>query len=278
MTTFDLRSNCSEVWDNMVIKDESYLRNSDLSGRHPSLQERMRSILLDWLSEVSEVYKLQRESYYLAMDFVDRFLSKLENVPKQDLQLLGISCLFIASKIEEIYPPKLHDFAYVTDGACSEEDILEKELVVLKSLNWDLCPMTANAWLQVFLQLYSTLVQKENAAKLQNTRSPPQRNKRKRVQLKIDPCGDQDSINSGFPVKFHGNIAHLLDLAMLDCGCLQFSYSAIAAAALFHFTNEDILFQCTGRSPALLTKDHFTDLKFAQQVYKWRKSKMPSSG
>lgn len=54
--------------------------------------------------------------------------------------LAGITCLFIAAKIEEIYPPKLSEFAYVTDGACIENEILEKELVILKvrkrSLNY----------------------------------------------------------------------------------------------------------------------------------------------
>lgn len=44
----------------------------------------------------------------------------------------GITALFIAAKIEEIYPPKLTEFAYVTDGACTENEILEQELVMLK--------------------------------------------------------------------------------------------------------------------------------------------------
>ena len=38
----------------------------------------------------------------------------------------------MAAKLEEIYPPKLGDFAYVTDGACKEHEILEKEIIVLK--------------------------------------------------------------------------------------------------------------------------------------------------
>ncbi|VDP09723.1 unnamed protein product [Soboliphyme baturini] len=76
----------------------------------------MRSILLDWLSEVCEVYKLHRETFHLAVDYTDRYLSKEKNVPKSRLQLVGITSLFIAAKMEEIYPPKLSDFAYVTDG------------------------------------------------------------------------------------------------------------------------------------------------------------------
>lgn len=33
---------------------------------------------------------------------------------------------------QEIYPPKLAEFAYVTDGACTEDEILDQELVILK--------------------------------------------------------------------------------------------------------------------------------------------------
>jgi cyclin E len=65
----------------------------------------------------------------------------------------GITCLFIAAKIEEIYPPKLPEFVYVTDGACSYEEIQSMELVVLKSLNWGLAPMTPNSWVKLYLQL-----------------------------------------------------------------------------------------------------------------------------
>lgn len=38
----------------------------------------------------------------------------------------------LKSILKEIYAPKLQEFAYVTDGACSEEDILRMELIILK--------------------------------------------------------------------------------------------------------------------------------------------------
>lgn len=37
--------------------------------------------------------------------------------------------------LKEIYAPKLQEFAYVTDGACSEEDILRMELIILKVID-----------------------------------------------------------------------------------------------------------------------------------------------
>lgn len=218
-----------EIWDLMLQKDELYQRNPLLLHRHPSLQARMRSILLDWLNEVSEVYRLHRETYYLSVDFIDRYLSINEDIPKQQLQLLGITCLFIASKMEEIYPPKLSEFAYVTDGACSEGEITIKELVVLKALNWDLYPMTINNWLTVYMQLYATL-EKENSM-------------RQQIDAFMFP---------EYSAQFFSQIARLIDLCMLDIGILAYPNSIIAASALYHFTNEDTVYQCAGK--ALCTK------------------------
>lgn len=50
--------------------------------------------------QVSEVYSLHRQTAYLAQDFFDRFMLTQEDVSKEHLQLLGITALFIASKME----------------------------------------------------------------------------------------------------------------------------------------------------------------------------------
>lgn len=50
--------------------------------------------------QVSEVYSLHRQTAYLAQDYFDRFMLTEEDVSKEYLQLLGITALFIASKIE----------------------------------------------------------------------------------------------------------------------------------------------------------------------------------
>uniref|UniRef100_A0A8B9F9N6 Cyclin E1 n=1 Tax=Amazona collaria TaxID=241587 RepID=A0A8B9F9N6_9PSIT len=146
-------ANRDDVWKNMMKKEETYVRDKFYMQRHPLLQPKMRAILLDWLMEVCEVYKLHRETFYLAQDFFDRFMATQHDVVKTLLQLIGISSLFIAAKLEEIYPPKLHQFAYVTDGACTEDEILSMELLIMKALNWNLSPLTVVSWLNIYLQI-----------------------------------------------------------------------------------------------------------------------------
>jgi len=59
--------------------------------------------------------------------------------------------------LQEIYPPKVTEFAYVTDGACDVATILDTELVICKVLNWRLNhhTITINTWVNVYMQLCS---------------------------------------------------------------------------------------------------------------------------
>ncbi|KAJ8302615.1 hypothetical protein KUTeg_019011 [Tegillarca granosa] len=208
-----------EVWQSMLKKECHYIRDQHVFKKHPSLQPRMRAILLDWIIEVCEVYRLHRETFYLSVDFIDRFLLANNDIQKNQLQLIGITALFIAAKLEEIYPPKLTEFAYVTDGACTEDEILVQELIILKSLNWDLSPVTVNGWLNVYLQLANI----EHMVETEHGFVYPQFSSHAFVQ-----------------------IVRLLDLCMLDIGCLQFTYSVLAASALYHLTNRETTLSVSG--------------------------------
>jgi cyclin A len=56
----------------------------------------MRGILIDWLVEVADEYKLLPETLHLAVSYIDRFLS-LNVINRSNLQLLGVSSMLIAS-------------------------------------------------------------------------------------------------------------------------------------------------------------------------------------
>jgi len=56
----------------------------------------MRSILIDWLVEVSEEYKLDTETLYLSVFYLDRFLSQMA-VVRSKLQLVGTAAMYIAA-------------------------------------------------------------------------------------------------------------------------------------------------------------------------------------
>ena len=91
--------------------------------KQSDINERMRAILIDWLVDVHLKFKLLPETLYLTINMIDRYLDK-EVITRRKLQLVGISAMLISSKYEEIYPPEIKDFTYITDRAYTKQDVL----------------------------------------------------------------------------------------------------------------------------------------------------------
>ena len=97
----------------------------------------MRGILMDWLLEVHNKFRLLPETLYLCVNIIDRFLSA-RPVSLAKLQLVGITCMFIAAKYEEVVAPTVQNFLYMADGGYTEEEILKAERYVLQVLDFSL--------------------------------------------------------------------------------------------------------------------------------------------
>lgn len=97
----------------------------------------MREILVDWLIEVHYKFKMVPETLYLTVNLIDRYLS-LKTIRKDRLQLLGVTAMLVACKYEEIYPPTVKDFVYITDKAYSKEEILHMESTILVALDFEI--------------------------------------------------------------------------------------------------------------------------------------------
>ncbi|KAG7551888.1 Cyclin N-terminal [Arabidopsis thaliana x Arabidopsis arenosa] len=110
----------------------------------------MRGILIDWLVEVSEEYKLTSDTLYLTVNLIDRFMSH-NYIEKQRLQLLGVTCMLIASKYEEICAPRLEEFCFITDNTYTRLEVLSMEIQVLKFLHFRLSVPTTKTFLRRFI-------------------------------------------------------------------------------------------------------------------------------
>lgn len=115
------------------------------------INERMRSILVDWLVEVHLKFKLVPETLYLTINLIDRYLERQE-VSRPRLQLVGVTSLLIASKYEEIYPPELRDLVYICDRAYTRTEIIDMEENILKTLEYNITIPSAHAFLVRFLK------------------------------------------------------------------------------------------------------------------------------
>ena len=101
------------------------------------INENVRAILVDWIISVHAKFKLLQETLYLTINLIDRYFAKF-NILKSDVQLVGVAALLIATKYEEIYPPTVKDFIYLTDNTYSRQQITSMEHSILFSLQFEI--------------------------------------------------------------------------------------------------------------------------------------------
>ncbi|CAA7048008.1 unnamed protein product [Microthlaspi erraticum] len=109
----------------------------------------MRGVLVDWLVEVAEEYKLVSETLYLTVSYIDRFLS-LRTVNRKKLQLVGVSAMLIASKYEEITPPDVEDFCDITENSFTKQEVVKMEANILLALQFELGRPTVHSFIRRF--------------------------------------------------------------------------------------------------------------------------------
>lgn len=99
------------------------------------INARMRTILVDWLVQVHLRFHLLQETLFLTVQLIDRYL-QVQSVSKSKLQLVGVTAMFVAAKYEEMYPPEINDFVYITDNAYTKSQIRNMEMLMLEALNF----------------------------------------------------------------------------------------------------------------------------------------------
>uniref|UniRef100_A0ACD5TV58 Uncharacterized protein n=1 Tax=Avena sativa TaxID=4498 RepID=A0ACD5TV58_AVESA len=170
-------------------------RDDYIGAIQQDINANMRGILVDWMVDVVDEFKLLPDTLYLAVSYIDRFLTA-SVVNRNKLQLLGVASLFVAAKYEEIYLPTVNKFSEITDGTYTNQQVVKMEADILKFLNFQLGSPT----IRTFLWRFLTSCRGGNSASA------------KRLEL---------------------TCSYLAELSLLDYDCIRFLPSVVAAACLF---------------------------------------------
>nr|P15206.1 RecName: Full=G2/mitotic-specific cyclin-B [Marthasterias glacialis]CAA34624.1 unnamed protein product [Marthasterias glacialis] len=137
---FDNPQLCSEFVNDIYQYMRKLEREFKVRTDYMTIQEiteRMRSILIDWLVQVHLRFHLLQETLFLTIQILDRYL-EVQPVSKNKLQLVGVTSMLIAAKYEEMYPPEIGDFVYITDNAYTKAQIRSMECNILRRLDFSL--------------------------------------------------------------------------------------------------------------------------------------------
>ncbi|KAK7385150.1 hypothetical protein VNO78_30862 [Psophocarpus tetragonolobus] len=141
-----------DIYEHLRKSEEKKRPSTDFMERiQKDINVSMRAILIDWLVEVAEEYRLVPDTLYLTVNYIDRYLSG-NAVNRQRLQLLGVSCMMISSKYEEICAPQVEEFCYITDNTYLKEEVLKMESAVLNYLKFEMTAPTIKCFLRRFVR------------------------------------------------------------------------------------------------------------------------------
>ncbi len=119
------------------------------------ITERMRTRMIDWMIEVLTNYKCDDNTFFIAVNTMDRYFKALGSASLQpnELHLIGVAAMFMASKYEDIYPLRLrivHE--KISHKKLSCQEIKEKETEISVGLGFVLGKPTIWDFINHFIE------------------------------------------------------------------------------------------------------------------------------
>jgi len=138
---YQVHQYADEIIDHLMQRERTTQRDANYLANQPDVTERMRVILMDWLIDVHLKFKLHPGTYFLAVDYVDRYLMCTRGA-RASLPLVGVCAILIAAKHEEIWPPEVRECIYISANTYTRDEILQMERDITAALRFRLCVPT----------------------------------------------------------------------------------------------------------------------------------------
>uniref|UniRef100_A0A6B2L8Z6 Uncharacterized protein n=1 Tax=Arcella intermedia TaxID=1963864 RepID=A0A6B2L8Z6_9EUKA len=145
-----------DVFQYLICQEQKSRVSPNYFIHQTDLTERMRKIMVDWLIKVHLTFNLMPESLYLAVQLMDRYLTS-KVIHRSSYQLVGMACLLISAKMEDVAPPQIEDFLVLTENGFSRDEIVKTEFDILVTLEFECSVPTPYHFMRIYLgDLYNT--------------------------------------------------------------------------------------------------------------------------
>ncbi|XP_051789512.1 G1/S-specific cyclin-D1-like isoform X2 [Erpetoichthys calabaricus] len=141
------------ILESLLNLETRYLPSASyFSSLQSDIRPGMRTMLANWLLQVSEELGCSDDIFCLSLNLLDRYLS-LVPLERSQFQLLGAACLFIACKVRHSDTLSAYSLCFYSDFAFTASELQEMERIVLNALRWDVAGITPQDFLPHFLEV-----------------------------------------------------------------------------------------------------------------------------
>ncbi|KAJ0984018.1 hypothetical protein J5N97_002374 [Dioscorea zingiberensis] len=149
--------------EDMKIVFQEYMRREHVYQPYVQYVEQLQSSselsiarfrAVRWIILACSRLKLSLGTTFNSVNYLDRFISMNCSLEWETwmMELLSIACISIASKLDEVIIPSVHDFLEEVEHTFKPSTIQRMELSVLKALNWRLTSVTAYSYVDLLMR------------------------------------------------------------------------------------------------------------------------------
>ena len=157
----EYKKNPLEEYDEVIMKnifEQENINKPDYTLYSHFLKEEKdiikRYSCINLAISLCETFELRQETFYLSINLFDRYIqkikmeNKLRNINPKSIML---TCVFISSKYEEIYPPLIDDYLQLFN-CFPKNEIFSLENDILSKLNFELHICSSYLFLTKFFE------------------------------------------------------------------------------------------------------------------------------
>lgn len=157
----------------LLHREETYLQKRGFFEFHSS-EIKWRPKISEWMYKIVDHFSLDREIVAFAMDLLDRFnlFYSTKDIDSELYQRAAMTCLFISVKMNCGYCCshsrsldhthqchqqglfRVNDYAALSRGQFTAQDIIEMEMLIFQTLDWKLNPVIPLNYLPHLLSLF----------------------------------------------------------------------------------------------------------------------------
>jgi hypothetical protein len=132
---------------------ESCTKQQGFLLKHQILPD-FRAKMVDWMVEVLTTFKNSDQTYFLAINLLDRYFKQTDKVlNKADLHLTGVCTMYIASKYEDVIPLLMTTVVNkIGHNKFEVPTIEDKELDILKTIAFRVGAPTLKEFLDRYVE------------------------------------------------------------------------------------------------------------------------------
>lgn len=156
LTDYELvDSPCANVYKDEAKNYEEYLLDYLVEFEFDEMNENtlgMRKVLAEWLEQICTENLIHESTFFRAVILLDRYLSNESSyfIKKENFQLIGLTCLFISSKYENLKYLDANDLLYWCDNAYLKRELLDMEKRICRVIDMNIATPTLYNYICIF--------------------------------------------------------------------------------------------------------------------------------